>query len=169
MKIIVLAHKGGHLISAECESGKEALDAATFYANTFPDSAVKAVHHAPGDYPSGKQGDELTVEVTELGIPCVGLTGGPMFKHSEAFSFQVSTDDQEETDRLWHAIIDNGGQASACGWCKDKWGLSWQISPRVLVDAVTSKDPAVAKRAFEAMMKMTKIDIATIEAAIAGN
>jgi predicted 3-demethylubiquinone-9 3-methyltransferase (glyoxalase superfamily) len=147
----------------------DALEAATFYANTFPNSAVKAVHRAPGDYPAGKQGDELTVEFTVLGIPCVGLNGGPMFKHSEAFSFQVSTDDQEETDRLWHAIIDNGGQASACGWCKDKWGLSWQISPRVLVDAVTSKDPAVAKRAFEAMMKMTKIDIATIEAAIAGN
>ena len=147
----------------------DALAAATFYAQTFPDSEVKAVHRAPGDYPSGKQGDELTVEFTVLGIPCVGLNGGPLFKHSEAFSFQVSTDDQEETDRLWHAIIDNGGQASACGWCKDKWGLSWQISPRVLVDAVTSKDPAVAKRAFEAMMTMTKIDIAAIEAAIAGN
>ena len=147
----------------------DALEAATFYANTFPDSEVKAVHRAPGDYPAGKQGDELTVEFTVLGIPCVGLNGGPLFKHSEAFSFQVSTDDQEETDRLWHAIIDNGGQASACGWCKDKWGLSWQISPRVLVDAVTSKDPAVAKRAFEAMMTMTKIDIAAIEAAIAGN
>ena len=146
----------------------DALEAATFYAQTFPNSEVKAVHRAPGDYPSGKQGDELTVEFTVLGIPCVGLNGGPLFKHSEAFSFQVSTDDQEETDRLWHAIIDNGGQASACGWCKDKWGLSWQISPRVLVDAVTSKDPAVAKRAFEAMMTMTKIDIATIEAAIAG-
>ena len=146
----------------------DALEAATFYANTFPNSEVKAVHRAPGDYPSGKQGDELTVEFTVLGIPCVGLNGGPAFKHSEAFSFQVSTEDQEETDRLWHAIIDNGGQASACGWCKDKWGLSWQISPRVLVDAVTSKDPAVAKRAFEAMMTMTKIDIATIEAAIAG-
>ena len=147
----------------------DALAAATFYAQTFPNSEVKAVHRAPGDYPSGKQGDELTVEFTVLGIPCVGLNGGPLFKHSEAFSFQVSTDDQEETDRLWHAIIDNGGQASACGWCKDKWGLSWQISPRVLVDAVTSKDPAVAKRAFEAMMTMTKIDIAAIEAAIAGN
>ena len=147
----------------------DALEAATFYANTFPDSEVKAVHRAPGDYPSGKQGDELTVEFTVLGIPCVGLNGGPAFKHSEAFSFQVSTEDQEETDRLWHAIIDNGGQASACGWCKDKWGLSWQISPRVLVEAVTSKDPAVAKRAFEAMMTMTKIDIAAIEAAIAGN
>ena len=144
----------------------DALEAATFYANTFPNSEVKAVHRAPGDYPAGKQGDELTVEFTVLGIPCVGLNGGPMFKHSEAFSFQVSTDDQEETDRLWHAIIDNGGQASACGWCKDKWGLSWQISPRVLVNAVTSKDPAVAKRAFEAMMEMTKIDIAAIEAAL---
>ncbi|MFI8431924.1 VOC family protein [Pseudomonas sp. NPDC078863] len=147
----------------------DALAAATFYANTFPNSVVKAVHRAPGDYPAGKQGDELTVEFTVLGIPCVGLNGGPAFKHSEAFSFQVSTDNQEETDRLWHAIIDNGGQASACGWCKDKWGLSWQISPRVLVDAVTSKDPAVAKRAIEAMMTMTKIDIAAIEAAIAGN
>lgn len=147
----------------------DALAAATFYANTFPNSEVKAVHRAPGDYPAGKQGDELTVEFTVLGIPCVGLNGGPLFKHSEAFSFQVSTDDQEETDRLWHAIIDNDGQASACGWCKDKWGLSWQISPRVLVEAVTSKDPAVAKRAFEAMMTMTKIDIAAIEAAIAGN
>ena len=147
----------------------DALEAATFYAQTFPNSEVKAVHRAPGDYPAGKQGDELTVEFTVLGIPCVGLNGGPLFKHSEAFSFQVSTEDQEETDRLWHAIIDNGGQASACGWCKDKWGLSWQISPRVLVDAVTSKDPAVAKRAFEAMMTMTKIDIAAIEAAIAGN
>lgn len=147
----------------------DALEAATFYSNTFPNSEVKAVHRAPGDYPAGKQGDELTVEFTVLGIPCVGLNGGPMFKHSEAFSFQVSTDDQEETDRLWHAIIDNGGQASACGWCKDRWGLSWQISPRVLVNAVTSKDPAVAKRAFEAMMTMSKIDIATIEAAITGN
>ena len=147
----------------------DALEAATFYAQTFPNSEVKAVHRAPGDYPAGKQGDELTVEFTVLGIPCVGLNGGPLFKHSEAFSFQVSTEDQEETDRLWHAIIDNGGQASACGWCKDKWGLSWQISPRVLVEAVTSKDPAVAKRAFEAMMTMTKIDIAAIEAAIAGN
>ena len=147
----------------------DALAAATFYANTFPNSVVKAVHRAPGDYPAGKQGDELTVEFTVLGIPCVGLNGGPAFKHSEAFSFQVSTDNQEETDRFWHAIIDNDGQASACGWCKDKWGLSWQISPRVLVDAVTSKDPAVAKRAFEAMMTMTKIDIAAIEAAIAGN
>ncbi|CRM41390.1 VOC family protein [Pseudomonas sp. 44 R 15] len=145
----------------------DALEAANFYAQTFPNSEVKAVHLAPGDYPAGKQGDVLTVDFTVLGTPCVGLNGGPIFKHSEAFSFQVSTDDQEETDRLWHAIIDNGGQASACGWCKDKWGLSWQISPRVLVDAVASKDPGVAKRAFEAMMTMTKIDIAAIEAAIA--
>ncbi|AZF16404.1 VOC family protein [Pseudomonas sp. R3-18-08] len=146
----------------------DALEAATFYAQTFPDSEVKAVHYAPGDYPAGKQGAELTVEFSVLGIPCLGLNGGPMFKHSEAFSFQVATDDQEETDRLWNAIVGNGGQESACGWCKDKWGLSWQISPRVLVDAVTSKDPALAKRAFDAMMTMRKIDIATIEAAIAG-
>ena len=145
----------------------DALEAATFYAQTFPNSEVKAVHRAPGDYPAGKQGDELTVEFTVLGIPCVGLNGGPLFKHSEAFSFQVSTEDQEETDRLWHAIIDNGGQASACGWCKDKWGLSWQISPRVLTDAVTHPDPVIAKRAFDAMMTMKKIDIAAIEAAVA--
>ncbi|ROM70699.1 hypothetical protein BK653_02075 [Pseudomonas brassicacearum] len=145
-----------------------ALDAATFYAETFPDSAVHAVHHAPGDFPSGKQGDVLTVDFTVMGIPCLGLNGGPAFKHTEAFSFQVATDDQAETDRLWNAIIDNGGQASACGWCKDKWGLSWQISPRVLVDAVTSSDKAVAKRAFDAMMTMTKIDIAAIEAAVKG-
>jgi predicted 3-demethylubiquinone-9 3-methyltransferase (glyoxalase superfamily) len=145
-----------------------ALDAATFYADTFPDSAVHAVYHAPGDFPSGKQGDVLTVDFTVMGIPCLGLNGGSAFKHSEAFSFQVATDDQAETDRFWNAIIDNGGQASACGWCKDKWGLSWQISPRVLVDAVTSSDKAVAKRAFEAMMTMTKIDIAAIEAAVKG-
>ncbi|KRP45442.1 Glyoxalase superfamily enzyme, possibly 3-demethylubiquinone-9 3-methyltransferase [Pseudomonas libanensis] len=147
----------------------DALEAATFYAKTFPDSKVNAVHYAPGDYPSGKQGDALTVEFIVMGIPCIGLNGGSAFKHSEAFSFQVSTDDQEETDRLWNAIVGNGGKESACGWCKDKWGLSWQISPRLLVDAVTSKDTAVAKRAFEAMMTMTKIDIAAIEAAIAGD
>ncbi|ARB30560.1 VOC family protein [Pseudomonas tolaasii] len=145
-----------------------ALDAANFYAETFPDSAVKAVHHAPGDFPAGKQGDVLTVEFTVLGIPCVGLNGGPAFTHSEAFSFQVATDDQAETDRYWNAIIDNGGQASVCGWCKDRWGLSWQISPRVLTDAVTHPDPAIAKRAFDAMMTMGKIDIAAIEAAVAG-
>lgn len=145
-----------------------ALEAATFYASLFPDSAVKAVHHAPGDYPAGKQGDVLTVEFTVLGIPCLGLNGGPAFPQTEAFSFQVATDDQAETDRYWHAIIDNGGQASACGWCKDKWGLSWQISPRVLTDAVTHPDPVIAKRAFDAMMTMTKIDVAAIEAAVAG-
>jgi len=143
-------------------------DAATFYARIFPDSAVKAVHRAPGDFPSGKHGDVLTVEFTVLGIPCLGLNGGPMFKHSEAFSFQVATDDQAETDRLWNAIIDHGGQASDCGWCKDKWGLSWQITPRALTDAITDPDPAAAKRAFDAMMTMQKIDIAKIEAARRG-
>lgn len=139
-------------------------EAAHFYADTFPDSSVDA----PGDYPSGKQGDVLTVEFTVMGIPCLGLNGGPIFAHSEAFSFQVATDDQAETDRYWNAIIGNGGQPSACGWCRDKWGLSWQISPRVLTDAVTHSDPATAKRAFDAMMGMTRIDIAAIEAAIKG-
>lgn len=143
-------------------------EAAQFYAATFPDSAVKAVHRAPGDFPSGKKGDVLTVEFTVAGIPCIGLNGGPAFRHSEAFSFQIATDDQEETDRLWNAIVGNGGQESACGWCKDKWGLSWQISPRVLTEAVASPDPAVAKRAFEAMMTMKKIDIAAIKAAVRG-
>ena len=147
---------------------RDALDAATFYASIFPDSAVKAVHHAPSDYPSGKAGDVLTVEFTVLGIPCIGLNGGPAFKHSEAFSFQVATDDQAETDRLWNAIVGNGGQESACGWCKDKWGLSWQITPRVLIEAIADPDPAAAKRAFDAMMGMGKIDIATIEAARRG-
>jgi 2-polyprenyl-6-hydroxyphenyl methylase/3-demethylubiquinone-9 3-methyltransferase len=145
-----------------------ALDAATFYAKTFPDSAVGAVHRAPGDFPSGKEGDVLTVEFTVLGIPCVGLNGGSAFKHSEAFSFQVSTEDQAETDRYWNAIVNNGGQESECGWCKDKWGLSWQITPRVLIEAVTSPDHAEAKRAFDAMMTMRKIDIAKIEAARKG-
>ena len=145
-----------------------ALDAATFYAATFPDSTVDAVHRAPGDYPSGKEGDILTVQFTVMGVPCMGLNGGPIFKHTEAFSFQVATDTQEETDRLWDAIVNNGGTESQCGWCKDKWGLSWQISPRVLTDAVTNKDPAVAKRAFEAMMHMKKIDVAAIEAAVRG-
>lgn len=145
-----------------------ALEAATFYAETFPGSTVKAVHRAPGDYPSGKQGDVLTVEFSVLGIPCLGLNGGPVFKHSEAFSFQVATDDQAETDRYWNAIIGNGGQESACGWCKDKWGLSWQITPRALTEAITDPDPAVAKRAFEAMMTMGKIDVAVIEAARRG-
>ena len=145
-----------------------ALEAAQFYAATFPDSAVNAVHYAPGDYPMGQQGNVLTVEFTVLGIPCVGLNGGPMFKHSEAFSFQVATDDQAETDRLWNAIVSHGGQASACGWCKDKWGVSWQITPRQLIAAVTDPDRAAAKRAFEAMMQMGKIDIKAIEAARRG-
>jgi len=147
---------------------KDAEDAARFYAETFPDSSVDAVHHAPGDFPSGKQGNVLIVLFTVLGIPCVGLNGGPMFKHTEAFSFQVATDSQEETDRYWNAIVGNGGAESDCGWCKDKWGLSWQITPRALTDAVTDPDPAVAKRAFDAMMTMRKIDIATIEAARRG-
>lgn len=143
-------------------------EAANFYARTFPDSAVKAVHLAPGDYPDGSQGDVLTVEFTVLGIPCLGLNGGPIFKHSEAFSFQVVTETQEETDRYWNAIVGHGGQESQCGWCKDKWGLSWQITPRVLLEAVGNPDRAAAKRAFEAMMQMRKIDIAAIEAAVRG-
>lgn len=143
-----------------------AQDAAQFYAQTFPDSAVLAVHHAPGDYPAGKQGDVLTVEFTVMGLPCLGLNGGAGITHNEAFSFQVATDDQAETDRLWNAIVTNGGQASVCGWCKDKWGVSWQITPRVLTAAITDPDPAAAKRAFDAMMTMTKIDIAAIEAAL---
>ena len=145
-----------------------ALDAARFYATVFPDSKVSAVHRAPGDYPSGKAGDVLTVEFTVLGTPCLGLNGGPMFKHTEAFSFQVSTADQAETDRYWNAIVGNGGQESECGWCKDRWGLSWQITPRVLLDAMAGPDRAAAKRAFDAMMTMRKIDIATIEAARRG-
>lgn len=147
---------------------RNALDAANFYAKTFPDSSVGAVHRAPGDYPDGKEGDVLTVEFTVVGIPCVGLNGGPHFKHSEAFSFQIATDDQAETDRLWDAIVSNGGQENACGWCKDRWGLSWQITPRALTDAVMGPDHAAAKRAFNAMMTMKKIDIATIEAAVRG-
>lgn len=143
-------------------------EAAHFYARTFPDSAVGAVMRAPGDYPSGKQGDVLTVEFTVMGIPCLGLNGGPAFPQTEAFSFQVATDDQEETDRLWDAIIGHGGQASACGWCKDKWGLSWQITPRALTAAIADPDRAAAQRAFDAMMQMTKIDIAAIEAARRG-
>jgi len=144
-------------------------DAARFYAETFPNSAVTAVHRAPGDYPAGKQGQVLTVEFTVVGIPCLGLNGGPAFKHSEAFSFQIITEDQAETDRYWSAIVGNGGAESQCGWCKDRWGLSWQITPRVLLEATTSHDPAAAKRAFEAMMGMKKIDIATIEAARRGS
>ena len=146
---------------------KDAHDAARFYAATFPDSKVTAVHKAPGDYPGGKEGDELVVEFTVLGTPCVGLNGGPTFKHSEAFSFQVATDNQEETDRYWNAIVGNGGQESNCGWCKDRWGLSWQITPRVLTEAMAAGG-AESKRAFAAMMPMKKIDIATIEAARRG-
>lgn len=145
-----------------------ALDAAQFYARTFPDSSVGAVHRAPGDYPSGKQGDILTVEFTVMGVACLGLNGGPAFTHNEAFSFQVATEDQEETDRLWNAIVGNGGQESACGWCKDRWGLSWQITPRVLIEAISHPDPQAAKRAFDAMMDMRKIDVATIQAALRG-
>ena len=147
---------------------QDALDAATFYARTFPDSAVTRVTRAPGDNPSGKQGDVLTVEFTVCGIPCIGLNGGPAFRHNEAFSFQIATDDQAETDRYWNAIVGNGGQESQCGWCKDKWGLSWQITPRVLTEAYTSADPAIAQRAFAAMMTMRKIDVAAIEAAVRG-
>jgi predicted 3-demethylubiquinone-9 3-methyltransferase (glyoxalase superfamily) len=145
-----------------------ALDAAKFYAETFPESAVGAVHLAPGDNPSGKQGNVLTVEFTVAGIPCIGLNGGPAFKPNEAFSFQIATDNQTETDRLWNAIVGNGGQESQCGWCKDKWGVSWQITPRALTAAFTDPDRAAAKRAFDAMMTMKKIDIAVIEAARRG-
>lgn len=145
---------------------KDALEAARFYAATFPDTTVGAIHRAPGDYPAGKQGEVLTVEFTLMGIPCIGLNGGPAGRHSMAFSFQVATDDQAETDRLWNAIVGNGGEESVCGWCKDKWGLSWQITPRVLSAAVSDPDPAVAKRAFDAMMTMRKIDVAAIEAAV---
>lgn len=145
-----------------------ALDAARFYADTFPDSAVGTVYRVLSDYPAGKEGDVLTVEFTVIGIPCVGLNGGPMFRHSEAFSFQVATDDQAETDRLWQAIVGNGGIESECGWCKDRWGVSWQITPRALIAAISDPDTAAAKRAFAAMMTMRKIDIAAIEAARRG-
>ena len=147
---------------------RDAEAAARFYAATFPDSAVGAIHRAPGDYPDGQQGDVLVVEFTVLGLPCMGLNGGPAFRHSEAFSFQVATDDQAETDRYWNAIVGNGGQESACGWCKDRWGISWQITPVQLTRATTHPDRAAAKRAFDAMMTMRKIDIAAIEAAVAG-
>ena len=146
---------------------KDAEAAARFYAATFPNSTVGAVHHAPSDFPSGKKGDPLTVEFTVVGIPCIGLNGGPAFKHNEAFSFMITTETQEETDRYWNAIVGNGGQESACGWCKDKWGISWQITPRVLLEALAVGGDE-AKRAFEAMMQMRKIDIATIEAARRG-
>ncbi|MBH9576938.1 VOC family protein [Inhella proteolytica] len=146
----------------------DAEEAARFYAATFPDSAVGRILRAPGDYPAGQAGDVLLVEFRLMGIPCIGMNGGPGVPHGMAFSFQVSTADQAETDRLWHAIIDHGGAPSACGWCQDRWGLSWQITPRALMDALADPDPAVAKRCFEAMMTMGKIDIAAIEAARRG-
>ena len=145
----------------------DAQAAARFYAQTFPDSAIAAVHLAPSDYPGGKAGDVLTVEFTVCGVHCIGLNGGDVFSHSEAFSFQIATDDQAQTDRYWHAIVDNGGVQSSCGWCKDKWGVSWQITPRVLTEAI-AQGGAVARRAFAAMMDMQKIDVATIEAAVRG-
>ena len=146
----------------------DAEEAARFYVETFPDSSVGEVYRAPGDFPSGKKGDVLTVWFTVMGIPCLGLNGGSTFKHSEAFSFQVATVDQAETDRYWNAIVGNGGEESECGWCKDKWGLSWQITPIALTKAYTDPDADAAKRAFEAMMQMKKIDIAAIEAARRG-
>ena len=145
----------------------DAESAARFYAQTFPDSTVSAVHRAPSDYPGGKAGAVLTVEFTVCGVPCLGLNGGSTFKHSEAFSFQIATDDQAETDRYWNAIVGNEGTESSCGWCKDKWGLSWQITPRALSEALAAGG-TVAKRAFEAMMPMRKIDVAAIKAAVRG-
>lgn len=145
-----------------------AADAAAFYAETFPDSSVGAIRRAPADFPSGKAGDVLTVDFTVLGIPCLGLNGGPAFPQTEAFSFQVHTDTQEETDRYWNAIVGNGGTESMCGWCKDRWGLNWQITPRALTRAMASSEPGVSQRAFEAMMGMKKIDIAAIEAVAKG-
>lgn len=146
----------------------DAEEAARFYAETFPNSSVGAIILAPGDYPSGKAGDVITVDFTVLGVPCIGLNGGPVFQHNESFSFQVTTEDQEETNRYWNAIVNNGGQESECGWCKDKWGVSWQIIPKALLEASYSSDHGVAKRAFHAMITMKKIDVATIEAAIRG-
>ena len=146
---------------------KNAEEAARFYAATFPNSEVSAVRKAPGDFPDGKEGDVLTVEFTVFGVPCLGLNGGPTFKHSEAFSFQIATDNQEETDRYWNAIVKNGGKESACGWCKDRWGLSWQITPRTLTEALAAGGNE-AKRAFDAMMSMHKIDVAAIDAARRG-
>ncbi len=146
----------------------DAEEAAAFYANTFPNSSIGKVHRAPSEFPGGKAGTVLTVEFSVRGIPCIGLNGGPIFTHSEAFSFQVATDTQEETDRYWNAIVGNGGQESACGWCMDKWGLSWQITPRALVRGMADPDPEARKRVFEAMMTMRKIDIAAIEAAARG-
>ncbi len=146
----------------------DAEEAARFYAETFPDSSVGAVHRAPADFPSGNKGDVLTVEFTVMGIPCIGLNGGPGVEHNWAFSFQVATADQAETDRYWNAIVSNGGEESQCGWCKDKWGLNWQITPTALTQAITGSDAAVAKRVFEAMMQMKKIDVSEIEAAVRG-
>ena len=146
---------------------KDAEAAARFYAQTFPDSSVGAVHYAPGDFPSGKKGDPLVVEFTVAGVPCIGLNGGPQFKHSEAFSFQIATDSQEETDRYWNAIVGNGGKESECGWCKDKWGVNWQITPRTLTEAMAAGGDE-AKRAFAVMMTMKKIDVAAIDAARRG-
>jgi predicted 3-demethylubiquinone-9 3-methyltransferase (glyoxalase superfamily) len=146
----------------------DALGAATFYAATFPDSQVGRVMHAPSDFPGGKAGQALKVEFTALGIPCVGINGGPVFPHTEAFSFQVATDDQAETDRYWNAIVGNGGRESECGWCKDRWGLNWQITPKALTEGMADPDPAVRKRVFDAMMTMRKIDVAAIEAARRG-
>jgi predicted 3-demethylubiquinone-9 3-methyltransferase (glyoxalase superfamily) len=143
----------------------DAEDAAKFYAQTFPGSSVSAVRRAPGDYPNGKEGDALVVEFTVLDVPCIGLNGGPAFKHSEAFSFQVETDSQEETDRYWNAIVGNGGQESQCGWCKDKWGVSWQVTPKAVIEAM-AKGGETAKRAFAAIMTMKKIDVAAIDAAV---
>lgn len=145
----------------------EAEEAARFYSQLFPDSAMGKVHYAPSDYPGGKKGGALTVDFVVAGIPCIGLNGGDVFKHSEAFSFQISTEDQAETDKYWNAIVDNGGEESQCGWCRDKWGISWQITPRVLTDAMM-RGGDKAKRAFEAMMPMKKIDVAKIEAAVRG-
>jgi len=144
-------------------------EAAGFYAQTFPNSAITGVHRAPRDYPAGRQGQVLTVEFTVVGVPCLGLNGGPAFKHSEAFSFQIVTEDQAETDRYWNALVGSGGAESQCGWCKDRWGLSWQITPRALLQAITGPDKAAASRVFEAMMSMRKIDIAAIEAARSGS
>ncbi|KGM07462.1 3-demethylubiquinone-9 3-methyltransferase [Methylophaga thiooxydans] len=146
----------------------DAEEAARFYADTFPDSSVGEIEYAPGDYPSGKKGDVLTVWFTVMGIPCLGLNGGPGVKHNEAFSFQVNTEDQAETDQYWNAIIEHGGEANVCGWCRDKWGISWQITPLVLTQGISDPDKAAAKRVFDAMMTMTKIDIAAIEAARRG-
>jgi 2-polyprenyl-6-hydroxyphenyl methylase/3-demethylubiquinone-9 3-methyltransferase len=146
----------------------DAEEAARFYARTFPDSAVGAVHRAPADYPNGKEGNVLIVEFTVVGLPCIGVNGGPVFTHNEAFSFQVSTSDQAETDRYWDALIADGGKASQCGWCKDRWGISWQVTPEALTKSMADPDPAVRKRVFTAMMTMTKIDIAAIEAARMG-